>query len=88
MTPFRLSIIDRTMNLSERIEINPEVCNGRPVVHSTRITVETVLSYLGAGDSVDDIVAAHPRLSQEDVFACIEYARRLSAARSTVLMAS
>jgi uncharacterized protein (DUF433 family) len=76
------------MTLSQRIEINPEVCNGRPVVHSTRITVETILSYLGAGDSIDDILDSHPRLSREDVFACIEYARRLSAARSTVLMAS
>lgn len=76
------------MDLSQRIEINPEVCNGRPVVLSTRITVDTVLSYLGAGDTIDDILDAHPRLSREDVFACIEYARRLSAARSTVLMAS
>ena len=71
-----------------RIEINPEVCNGRPVIRGTRITVDTVLGYLSAGDSVDDVLQAHPRIEREDVLACIDYARRLSAARSTVELAS
>jgi len=74
--------------MSERIEINPEVCNGRPVIRGTRVTVDTVLAYLSAGDSVADILAAHPHLERVDVLACIEYARRLSAARSTILLAS
>ena len=71
--------------MSERIEINPEVCNGRPVVRDTRISVDTVLAYLSAGDSVADILIAHPHLERDDVLACIEYARRLTAARSTIL---
>lgn len=71
-----------------RIEINPEVCNGRPVIRGTRITVDTVLGYLSAGDSVDDVLQAHPRIEREDVLACIDYARRLSSARSTVELAS
>jgi uncharacterized protein (DUF433 family) len=74
--------------MSERIEINPEVCNGRPVIRGTRISVDTVLAYLSAGDAVPDILTAHPHLEREDVLACIEYARRLSAIRSTVLLAS
>ena len=74
--------------MSERIEINPEICNGRPVIRGTRVSVETILAYLGAGDSIEDIISAHPRLVREDVLAAIEYARRLSAARSTVLLAS
>ena len=74
--------------MTERIEINPEVCNGRPVIRGTRIGVETVLAYLGAGDDIAEILAAHPHLQREDVLACIEYARRLCAARSTVLLAS
>jgi len=74
--------------MSERIEINPGVCNGRPVVRDTRISVDTVLAYLSAGDTAADILIAHPHLQREDVLACIEYARRLSAARSTVLLAS
>ena len=74
--------------MTERIEINPEFCNGRPVIRGTRIGVETVLAYLGAGDDIAEILAAHPHLQREDVLACIEYARRLCAARSTVLLAS
>jgi len=74
--------------MPERIEINPEVCNGRPIIRGTRVSVETVLAYLGAGDSIEDVISAHPRLQREDVLASIEYARRLSAARSTVLLAS
>ena len=74
--------------MSERIEINPEICNGRPVIRGTRVSVETILAYLGAGDSIEDIISAHPRIVREDVLAAIEYARRLSAARSTVLLAS
>ena len=73
--------------MSDRIEINPEVCNGRPIIRGTRVSVETVLAYLSAGDSVEDVISAHPRLEREDVLASIEYARRLSADRSTVLLA-
>lgn len=72
----------------QRIEINPEKCNGKPVVRNTRITVQTVLSYLGAGDAVDDVLAAHPRLEREDVLACLAYARSLSELRTTVAHAS
>jgi len=74
--------------MTTQIEINPEVCNGRPVVKGTRITVDTILGYLSAGDTVDDVLLAHPSLKQADVLACIEYARRLSSARTTVQLAS
>lgn len=74
--------------MESRIEIHSEICNGRPIVAGTRITVETVLSYLSAGDTVDDIIVAHPILTRDDVLSCIDYARRLSAARSTVSLSS
>ncbi len=72
----------------QRIELNPEVCNGKPVIQGTRITVQTVLSYLSAGDTVEDVLRAHPRLSREDVLACLDYARRLSNVHTTVEVAS
>lgn len=71
-----------------RIEINPAVCNGKPVIRGTRITVQTVLSYLSAGDTVEDVLRAHPRLSREDVLGCLEYARRLGELHTTVELAS
>ncbi len=67
-----------------RIELNPEVCNGRPVVRNTRITVQTVLSYLSAGDGIDEVLKAHPQLQREDVLACLEYARRLGSTHTTM----
>lgn len=68
----------------EYIELNPQVCNGKPVVKGTRIAVRTVLSYLSAGDTVDEVLLAHPHLSKEAIYACLEYAGRLSDLHSTV----
>jgi len=73
--------------MDQIIIVDPEICNGRPVVAGTRITVETVLSYLSAGDTVDEVLDAHPNLTREGVLACLAYARRLSAARSSVIPA-
>jgi len=46
---------------SDWIEIQPDVCNGRPVLRGTRIAVQSVLEMLAAGDSVDDVLEAFPR---------------------------
>ncbi|MGH7958063.1 MAG: DUF433 domain-containing protein [Opitutaceae bacterium] len=72
----------------ERIEFNSEVCNGKPVIRGTRITVQTVLSYLSAGDSVDDVLVGYPQLQRKDVLACLAYARRLSEMHTTIKLAS
>lgn len=74
--------------MTSRIELNPDICNGRPVIRGTRITVETILGYLSAGDSADDVLQAHPGLEMAEVLACIDYARRVTSARSTVQLAS
>jgi uncharacterized protein (DUF433 family) len=39
--------------MSERITINPDICNGRPVIRGARITIQTILEFLAAGDSVE-----------------------------------
>jgi uncharacterized protein (DUF433 family) len=65
--------------MSERISIDPNVCNGLPVVRGTRITVQTVLEFLAAGDSVEDVFAEYPSLVRADVQACLDYASRASA---------
>ena len=63
--------------MSDRITVVPDVCNGKPIVRGTRITAQTVLEFLGAGDSVDDVLAEYPTLTREDVQACIDYAARV-----------
>jgi len=61
----------------ERIEIHPDICNGRPVLRGTRIAVRTVLEFLAVGDSVEDVLEEYPGLTREDVQACLAYATGL-----------
>jgi uncharacterized protein (DUF433 family) len=49
---------------------------GKPVIRGTRITIEQILDKLAAGETVDDIVAAHPRLTREAVLTAIEFGAR------------
>jgi uncharacterized protein (DUF433 family) len=65
--------------MKDRITLDPAICNGRPVVKGTRITVQTVMEFLAAGDSVDDVLEEYPSLTREDVLACMEWAWRLMA---------
>jgi uncharacterized protein (DUF433 family) len=58
----------------ERIEINPEIMRGKPVIKGTRITVETILRKLGAGMSAKEIVTDHPHLTEDDIRAAQAFA--------------
>ena len=60
--------------LSNRITIDERVCNGRPTVRGMGITVATVLEFLLAGDSREEILDNYSVLEPEDIDACIEYA--------------
>ncbi len=53
---------------------DPDVMMGKPVIAGTRITVELILEKLAAGETVEQIVKAHPRLSEEAVYAAISFA--------------
>ena len=56
------------------IESDPKVMGGKPVVAGTRITVELILEKLAAGESVEQILDAHPRLTRESVRAALAFA--------------
>ena len=58
----------------ERIEINSEIMGGKPGLRGTRIPVEVVLRKLGAGMTVDAILADHPRLTRDDILASQAFA--------------
>jgi len=62
------------MKPSERVEINPQVLQGKPVIRGTRIPVELVLRKLGEGASEEDLLDAYPRLTREDIRAALAYA--------------
>ncbi|MCX6904929.1 MAG: DUF433 domain-containing protein [Verrucomicrobia bacterium] len=57
--------------MSERITVHPDICNGRPVIRGTRITAQTVLEFLAAGDSIEDMLEEYPSLTRADVQACL-----------------
>jgi uncharacterized protein (DUF433 family) len=58
----------------ERIELNPDIMGGKPVIRGTRIPVEIVLRKLGAGMTPEQIIADHPRLTSEDIRAAQGFA--------------
>ena len=60
--------------LNERIEMNPEIMGGKPVIKGTRVPVEIVLRKLGGGMTPDEIIADHPRLMLEDIRAAQAFA--------------
>lgn len=65
----------------ERIVIVPDICNGRPIVRGTRISVQTILEFLGAGDSIEEILDAYPGLTRDDILAALRYSSRLMGNR-------
>ncbi|MFH1793478.1 MAG: DUF433 domain-containing protein [Pseudomonadota bacterium] len=66
----------------QRIDINPDIMGGKPVIRGTRVPVEVVLRKLGAGMSPESILADHPRLTLEDIRATQTFAAdRLAGAR-------
>jgi uncharacterized protein (DUF433 family) len=63
------------MTLLNRIEINPKVCNGRPVIEGTRIPVSVILEQLAEGETWDGILAGYPELTREDIHSALSYAK-------------
>ena len=60
----------------ERINVNPEICHGKPIIKGTRIMVSLILEWLEAGKSFKEIIEAYPKLTKEDISAAIRYARK------------
>ena len=58
------------------IQSKPSVMMGKPVVAGTRITVELILEKLAAGETMDQVVKSHPRLTKEGVLAALEFAAK------------
>ena len=57
-----------------RIEINPAIMGGKPVIRGTRVPVETVLRKLGSGMTAEAVLADHPRLTRDDILAAQAFA--------------
>lgn len=65
--------------LLERITLNPDIFDGKPIIRGRRLAVEHVLAMLAAGDTSRAVLDAYPWLELEDIQACLLYAKRLVA---------
>ena len=61
--------------MQARIEINPRVCGGSPVIKGTRIPVEVILDQLAAGESWESILTGFPALTRADIQAALRFAK-------------
>lgn len=76
------------MTITDRIEINPKVMRGKPVIRGTRLTVELILRKLSEGAGEEDLMEAYPRLSRQDIQAAIRYAADTLAHEETIILSS
>lgn len=63
------------------ITIDADVCNGKPTIRGQRITVQTILEFLSAGESQEEILKAYPTLTKEDIQSCLAFATQLMGQR-------
>jgi len=76
------------MTITDRIEINPKVMMGKPVIRGTRLTVELILRKLSEGVGEEDLMDAYPRFTREDIQAAIRYAADTLAHEETIILSS
>ena len=62
------------MDIRDQIEVNPKVLMGKPVIKGTRISVESILEKLAAGETEMEILQAHPHLNKENLKAALGFA--------------
>ncbi len=68
----------------ERVEINPAIMFGKPIIQGTRITVELILRKLAGGMTVEEIMTDHPHLVAEDIYAATDFAASYLASEEIV----
>ncbi len=64
-------------NLLSRITIDPEICNGKPIIRGNRIAASTILEFLSAGESHEEILKQYPSLEEGDIAACLFFASQM-----------
>jgi uncharacterized protein (DUF433 family) len=74
------------MTIVDRIEINPNVMPGKPVIRGTRIPVELILRKISEGATEADLVDAYPKLTADDIHAAVRYAADTLAHEEIVIV--
>ena len=69
------------MEKLDRITLNPEVMGGKPCIRGMRVTVGMIVGEIGAGQSIEDLLADYPYLEREDIMQALQYAAWLASER-------
>lgn len=76
------------INNLERITTNSEICHGRPCIRGLRYPVESILEWLSAEMSIEQILADYEDLERDDILAALNYASRVVKLKSIVSLAA
>lgn len=71
-------------DLISRITVDPNICNGKPIIRGKRITVQTIREFLAAGDSQEELLKAYPSIEPDDIKAALEFASKMMDSTFTV----
>lgn len=71
--------------MNERVEINPNIMLGKPVIKGTRIPVYMVVDMVAEGISYKEILENYPRLQEEDIYAALKYASKFLNIKQRVI---
>jgi uncharacterized protein (DUF433 family) len=69
----------------DRITQNPDMMSGRPCIRGMRVTVSMIVGQIGAGVSIDELLADYPYLEREDILQALRYAAWRSDEREVLL---
>jgi uncharacterized protein (DUF433 family) len=78
--------LEAEMTITDRIELNPKIMLGKPVIRGTRITVELILRKIAEGADEAALLAAYPTLTKDDIQAAVTYAADSLAHEKTVIL--
>jgi len=70
--------------MNNRIEINPKIMMGKPIIKGTRIPVYVILNLLAEGYDFEKIMKEYPDLTRQDILAVLEYAAKVTKFRELV----
>ena len=76
------------MNYADRITIDPAICHGKPCIRGLRYPVETILEWLAAGMTAEEILGDYEDLEREDILAALGFAARLAHVKRTDRLAA
>jgi len=68
----------------DRIEQHPDVLGGKPVIRGTRLSVELIVGLVVAGAPFEELLRDYPRITADDITACLEFSRRFEVVPAPV----